>query len=124
MLDHEFARLESVCRAAGPGTSSTEAWIALVGVADAWSEYVMVRGILKPRCGPRPVASSSGADRRRHRGRGVRPAPGDTAELVVFCRRTSRRTQSRSPRRAIRATHIEQPLLGTCGYMCECRWHK
>ena len=36
----------SVCRAAGPGTRSTEAWTALVGVADAWSEYVMVRGIL------------------------------------------------------------------------------
>src|ERR1700682_3651586 len=46
MLDHEFVRLESVCRAAGPGTRSTEAWTALVGVADAWSEYVMVRGIL------------------------------------------------------------------------------
>jgi hypothetical protein len=46
LLDHEFARLESVCRAAGPGTRSTEAWTALVGVADAWSEYVMVRGIL------------------------------------------------------------------------------
>jgi hypothetical protein len=46
MLDHEFAGLESVCRVAGPGTRSTEAWIALVGVADAWSEYVMVRGIL------------------------------------------------------------------------------
>jgi hypothetical protein len=43
LLDHEFARLESVCRAAGPGTRSTEAWTALVGVADAWSEYVMVR---------------------------------------------------------------------------------
>ncbi len=46
MLDHEFVRLESVCRAAGPGTRSTEAWTALVGVADAWSDYVMVRGIL------------------------------------------------------------------------------
>jgi hypothetical protein len=46
LLDHEFARLESVCRATGPGTRSTEAWTALVGVADAWSEYVMVRGIL------------------------------------------------------------------------------
>jgi hypothetical protein len=46
MLDHEFVRLESVCRAAGPGTRSSEAWTALVGVADAWSEYVMVRGIL------------------------------------------------------------------------------
>jgi hypothetical protein len=42
----ELARLESVCRAAGPGTRSTEAWTALVGVADAWSEYVTVRGIL------------------------------------------------------------------------------
>jgi hypothetical protein len=46
LLDHEFVRLESVCRAAGPGTRSSEAWTALVGVADAWSEYVMVRGIL------------------------------------------------------------------------------
>jgi hypothetical protein len=46
LLDDELARLESVCRAAGPGTRSTEAWTALVGVADAWSEYVMVRGIL------------------------------------------------------------------------------
>jgi hypothetical protein len=46
LLDHEFARLESVCRAAGPGTRSTEAWTALVGVADAWSEYVQTRGIL------------------------------------------------------------------------------
>jgi hypothetical protein len=35
-----------VCRAAGPGTRSTEAWTALVGVADAWSEYVQTRGIL------------------------------------------------------------------------------
>jgi len=46
LLDHEFARLESVCRAAGPGTRSTEAWTALVGVADAWSEYVKTRGSL------------------------------------------------------------------------------
>jgi hypothetical protein len=46
LLDHEFARLEFVCRAAGPGTRGSEAWNALVGVADAWSEYVMVRGIL------------------------------------------------------------------------------
>ena len=46
ILDHEFVRLESVCRAAGPGTGSTAAWTALVGIADAWSEYVMVRGIL------------------------------------------------------------------------------
>ena len=46
LLDHEFARLEQVCRQAGPGTRSTEAWTSLVGVADAWSEYVMVRGIL------------------------------------------------------------------------------
>jgi hypothetical protein len=42
-----------VCFAAPTGQSpqlqsrgSTEAWTALVGVADAWSEYVMVRGIL------------------------------------------------------------------------------
>jgi hypothetical protein len=35
-----------MCRAAGPGTKSTEAWTALVGVPDAWSEYVMVPGIL------------------------------------------------------------------------------
>jgi hypothetical protein len=46
LLDHEFAKLESVCRQAGPGTRSTEAWTALVGIADAWSEYVVVRGIL------------------------------------------------------------------------------
>jgi hypothetical protein len=46
LLDHEFARLKQVCRQAGPGTRSTEAWTSLVGVADAWSEYVMVRGIL------------------------------------------------------------------------------
>jgi hypothetical protein len=46
MLDHEFVRLESVCRATGPGTRSSEAWTALGGVADAWSDYVMVRGIL------------------------------------------------------------------------------
>jgi hypothetical protein len=46
MLDHEFVMLESVCRQAGPGTRSTAAWTALVGIADAWSEYVMVRGIL------------------------------------------------------------------------------
>jgi hypothetical protein len=46
LLDHEFVRLEPVCRMAGPGAKSTEAWTALVGIADAWSEYVMVRGIL------------------------------------------------------------------------------
>jgi hypothetical protein len=46
LLDREFVRLESVCRATGPGTRSSEAWTALVEVADAWSEYVMVRGIL------------------------------------------------------------------------------
>jgi hypothetical protein len=46
LLDDELARLECMCRAARPGTRSTEAWTALVGVADAWSEYVMVRGIL------------------------------------------------------------------------------
>jgi hypothetical protein len=46
LLDHEFVRLERVCRQAGPGTRSTEAWTALVGIADAWAEYVMVRGIL------------------------------------------------------------------------------
>jgi hypothetical protein len=31
---------------AGPGAKSAEAWTALVEIADAWSEYVMVRGIL------------------------------------------------------------------------------
>jgi hypothetical protein len=46
LLDHEFARLESVCRRAGPGTRSTEAWTALVEIADAWGEYVKIRGIL------------------------------------------------------------------------------
>src|SRR6476660_7497573 len=46
LLDHECVRLESVCRAAGPGSKSTDAWAALVGVADAWSEYVKTRGIL------------------------------------------------------------------------------
>ena len=46
MLDHEFAKLESVCRKAGPGTRSTEARTARVGIADAWSEYVVVHGIL------------------------------------------------------------------------------
>ena len=46
MLDHAFVRLESMCRAAGPGTKSTEAWTALVEIAEAWSEYVKVRGIL------------------------------------------------------------------------------
>ena len=46
LLDPEFVRLESVCRAAGPGIGSTEAWTALVEIADAWSEYVMVGGIL------------------------------------------------------------------------------
>ena len=46
LLDREFTRLESVCRTAEPGTRSTEAWTSLVEVADAWSEYAMVRGIL------------------------------------------------------------------------------
>jgi hypothetical protein len=44
LLDHEFVRLEQVCREAGPGTTSNEAWTALVEIADAWSEYVRVRG--------------------------------------------------------------------------------
>jgi hypothetical protein len=46
LLDHEFARLEPVCRAAGPGTRSTEAWTALVRIADAWSEYVNASALL------------------------------------------------------------------------------
>jgi hypothetical protein len=43
-LTCEFARLEQVCREAGPGAKSTEAWTALVEIADAWSEYVKIRG--------------------------------------------------------------------------------
>jgi hypothetical protein len=35
-----------MCRAAGLGTKSTEAWTALVEIAEAWSEYVKTRGIL------------------------------------------------------------------------------
>ncbi len=46
LLDVELVRLERVCRQAGPGTRSTEAWTALVEIADAWSEYVKTRGIL------------------------------------------------------------------------------
>ncbi len=46
LLDQECTRLESVCRKAGPGTRSTEARTARVGIADAWSEYVVVHGIL------------------------------------------------------------------------------
>jgi hypothetical protein len=46
LLDHEFARLEQVCRQAGPGAKSTEAWTSLVEIADGWSEYVKVRGIV------------------------------------------------------------------------------
>ena len=46
LLDHEFVRLESVCRQAGPGAKSTEAWASLVEIADAWSEYEKVRGIV------------------------------------------------------------------------------
>ena len=44
LLDCEFVRLEHVCRAAGPGTDSIEAWARLVEISDAWSEYVQVRG--------------------------------------------------------------------------------
>jgi hypothetical protein len=70
LLDHEFARLESVCRQAGPGSRSTEAWTALVGIADAWSEYVKVRGILN-HVADRAQSPSEG-DHPRHHDRGVR----------------------------------------------------
>jgi hypothetical protein len=46
LLDIELSTLESVCRFAGPGALSTEAWTRLVGLADAWSEYVKARGEL------------------------------------------------------------------------------
>ena len=46
LLDREFVGLEQVCRAAGPGAKSSEAWTSLVEIADAWSEYVKTRGIL------------------------------------------------------------------------------
>jgi hypothetical protein len=68
LLDHEFGKLESLCRQAGPGTRSTEAWTALVGIADAWSEYVVVRGILNhvaDRAQSLALAGSAAADTAR-----------------------------------------------------------
>ena len=32
LLDHEFVKLEQVCRIAGPGSKSTEAWTSLVEI--------------------------------------------------------------------------------------------
>jgi hypothetical protein len=61
LLDHEFVRLESVCRAAGPGAKRNEAWTALVGIADAWSEYVQTRGILSHIANRQPLALAGSA---------------------------------------------------------------
>ena len=88
----------SVCRAAGPGTRSTEAWTALVGVADAWSEYVMVRGILNhvadraqslALAGPATADTAGRGVRRRHQQRGCSSlgrniAAGDARKCAVM----------------------------------------
>jgi len=58
LLDHEFVRLEQACREAGPGATSTEAWASLVEIADAWSEYVKIRGIVNHIATAPPLAFS------------------------------------------------------------------
>jgi hypothetical protein len=81
LLDHEFVRLEQVCRRAGPRGKSVEAWTSLVEIADAWSEYVKIRGIVNhiatrpPLDLPRPttLGTTTGDVRPRHQQRDVRP---------------------------------------------------
>jgi hypothetical protein len=59
LLDRELSELENLCREAGNGLTSTEAWTSLVEIADAWSEYVRVRG-----CVNQMAYDRSTADRR------------------------------------------------------------